>query len=46
MLYPIKKGEVYKSTFETDTESSTETLENVSGDEVKPSIKKRCFRRY
>ena len=37
---PIKKGEVYKSTFETDTESSTETLENVSGDEVKPSIKK------
>lgn len=43
---PIKKGEVYKSTFETDTESSTETLENVSGDEVKPSIKKRCFRRY
>ena len=37
---PIKKGEVYKSTFETDTESSTETLENVSGDEVKPSIEK------
>lgn len=37
---PIKKGEVYKSTFETDTESSTETPKNVSGDEVKPSIKK------
>ena len=27
---PIKEGEVYKSTFETDTESSTETLKNVS----------------
>ena len=37
---PIKKGEVYKSTFETDTESSTETLKNVSGDEVQPSIEK------
>lgn len=37
---PIKEGEVYKSTFETDTESSTETLKNVSGDEVQPSIEK------
>ena len=37
---PIKKGEVYKSTFETGTESSTETLKNVSGDEVQPSIEK------
>lgn len=36
----IKEGEVYKSTFETDTESSTETLKNVSGDEVQPSIEK------
>ena len=37
---PIKEGEVYKSTFETDTESSTETLKNVSGNEVQPSIEK------
>lgn len=37
---PIKEGEVYKSTFEADTESSTETLKNVSGDEVQPSIEK------
>lgn len=37
---PIKEGEVYKSTFEIDTESSTETLKNVSGDEVQPSIEK------
>ena len=37
---PIKEGGVYKSTFETDTESSTETLKNVSGDEVQPSIEK------
>lgn len=37
---PIKKGEVYQSTFETDTESSTETLKNVSGNEVQPSIEK------
>lgn len=37
---PIKEGEVYKGTFETDTESSTETLKNVSGDEVQPSIEK------
>ena len=37
---PIKEGEVYKSTFETDTESSTETLKNVSGDEVQTSIEK------
>ena len=37
---PIKKGEVYKSTFETGTESSTETLKNVSGDKVQPSIEK------
>ena len=37
---PIKEGEVYKGTFETDTESSTETLKNVSGDEVQTSIEK------
>lgn len=37
---PIKKGEVYQSTFETDTESSTETLKDVSGDEIQPSIEK------
>ena len=37
---PIKKGEVYQSTFDTDTESSTETLKDVSGDEIQPSIEK------
>ena len=37
---PIKEGEVYKGTFETDTESSTEKLKNVSGDEVQTSIEK------